>query len=41
MPPGVICDDSTERVIIDREIQIPAEFMLGTWNEVSFDFVTV
>lgn len=29
-----------ERVVIGREIQIPAEFMLGTWDEVSFDFVT-
>lgn len=29
-----------ECVVIGREIQIPAEFMLGTWDEVSFDFVT-
>lgn len=29
-----------ERVVIGREIQIPAEFTLGTLEEVSFDFVT-
>lgn len=29
-----------ERVIIGREIQIPAEFTLGTCDEVSFDFAT-
>lgn len=29
-----------ERVVIGREIQIPAVFMLGAWDEVSFDFVT-
>lgn len=29
-----------ERVVIGREIQIPAVFMLGAWDEVSFDSVT-
>lgn len=29
-----------ERAIIGREIRIPAEFTLGIWEEVNFDFVT-
>ncbi len=29
-----------ERAVIGREIQIPAEFTLGIWEEVNFDFVT-